>query len=238
MSNASKYQVVITMQQATADMLNQNGFLLYGFKAVSGPPSGKPVVWFATSDYGLNTKVQWSEFYKVFTSRNTDVDFDTQISVDNDYPASLSDVLTVDSPTGTGTVADGGPEDAISVVNATSSPFSCGISQLQSDGNYAPLAVFPLFGNSEDEMVPVEKVFLMFASQTVDTGTVIEKSFSAGILIDLTDAPQDASGALTRTVSFDISTSWSDGHATWGTVLPPNTDLVPLLISGQVPASV
>lgn len=238
MSNASKYQVVITMPQATADTLNQNGYQLYGFKAVSGPAGGKPVVWFATGNYGLNTRVQWTESYRVFTSRNTNVGPNTQVSVDNDYPAGLNDVLTVTSPTGTGAVADGGPEDAISVVNATSTPFTCGISQLQSDGTYAPLAVFPLFGNTEDEMVPVEKVFLMFASPTVDTGTVIEKSFSSGILIDLTGAPQDGSGVVTRNVSFDINSSWSDNEQTWGTVLPPNTALVPLLIQGQVPASV
>jgi hypothetical protein len=238
MPNASKYQVIITMPQATADTLNKNGFQLYGFKAVTGPAGGKPVVWFATSNYGLSTKVKWTESYKVFTSRSTDVGPNTQVSVDNDYPAALNDVLTVDSTTGTGTVADGGPEDAISVVNTTSSPFSCGISQLQADGTFAPLAVFPLFGNSEDEMVPVEKVFLMFASNQVDTGTVIEKSFSSGILIDLTGAPQDGSGAVTRSVSFDINSSWADNDATWGTVLPPNTKLVPLLIGGQVPASV
>jgi hypothetical protein len=117
------------------------------------------------------------------------------------------------------------------VVNATSTPFSCGISQLQSDGTYAPLAVFPLFGNNEDEMVPVEKVFLMFASSTIDTGTVIEKSFGSGILIDLTGAPS-------RSVSYDLNLSWNDRQGTWGTVFPPNTSLVPLLIGGAVPAGV
>lgn len=237
MPNASKYQVIITMPQATADTLFAQGYQLYGFKAVNGPGAGKPVVWFATSTFGLSTKVQWSESYRVFTSRGTSLGPNTQVSVDNDYPAGLNDILTVDSPTGTGTVSDGGPEDAISVVNATSTPFTCGISQMQSDGTYSPLAVFPLFGHSEDEMVPVEKVLLMFASATVDTGTVIEKSFSSGILIDLTGAPQDASGTVTRSVSYDINTSWNDSEGTWGTVLPPNTKLVPLLIGGQVPAN-
>jgi hypothetical protein len=238
MSNASKYQVVITMPQATADTLNAQGFKLYGFKAVNGPGAGMPVVWFATATYGLNTRIQWTESYRVFTSRTASISPTTQVSVDNDYPAALNDVLTVTSPTGTGQVADGGPQDAISVVNATSTPFACGISQLQSDGTYAPLAVFPLYGNSEDEMVPVEMVFLMFASSTVDTGTVVEKSFSSGIFIDLTGASQDASGAVTRSVAYDLNAGWSDNQATWGTVLPPNTQLVPLLIGGQVPASV
>jgi len=238
MPNATTYQVNITMPQATADTLSAQGFQLYGFKAVNGPPGGKPVVWFATSSYGLNTSVEWTESYRAFTSRSTALGPNTVVKVDNDYDAALNDVLTVTSPTGTGTVSDGGPEDAISVVNQTSSQFTCGISQLQSDGTYSPLAAFPLYGHSEDEMVPVEKVFLMFASGTINTGTVIEKSFSSGILIDLTGAPQDASGTITRNVSFDINASWSDNQGTWGTVLPPNTSLVPLLIGGQVPASV
>jgi hypothetical protein len=237
MASASRYRVVITMSRETADTLNQNGVRLYGFKAVSGPTSGKPVVWFATGDYGLSTTVEWTESYKAFTSRTTNVGPGTQILVDNDYPVALNDILTVDSPTGTGTVADGGPVDAISVVNATSTPFACGISQQQADGTYAPLAVFPLFGHSEDEMVPVEKVFLMFDSSSANTGTVIERSFSSGIHIDLTGAPQDASGAVTRSVSFDINSSWTANGVAWGTVLPPNTPLVPLLIGRPVRSS-
>jgi hypothetical protein len=238
MPNATSYQISITMPQETADTLASQGYQLYGFKAVNGPSNGKPVVWFATSAYGLTTKVQWSESYRVFTSRSAVISPNTQVSVDNDYDAGLQDVLTVTSPTGTGQVVNGGPDDSISVVNGTSTPFTCGISQLKSDGTYGPLAVFPLFGNSEDEMVPVEKVFLMFASNTINTGTVIEKSFSSGILVDMTGATADASGALTRAVSYDLNASWSDNSATWGTVLPPNTSLVPLLIGGQVPAGV
>ncbi|HET6228510.1 MAG TPA: hypothetical protein VFE05_00445 [Longimicrobiaceae bacterium] len=238
MPSASKYQVNITMDQATADTLSGQEYQLYGFKAVTGPGTGRPVVWFATGTFGLNTAVKWSESYRVFTSRTADIGPNTQVSVDNDYDAALTSVLNVDSSTGTGTVVDGGPADSISVNNGTSTPFSCGLSLLQADGTYAPLAVFPLFGHNEDEMVPVEKVFLMFASSTVDTGTVIEKSFSQGILIDLTGAPADASGTVTRTVAYDLNAGWSNNLAVWGTVLDPNTDLVPLLIGGQVPASV
>jgi hypothetical protein len=231
MPNTSTYQVNITMDQNTADTLNAQGFQLYGFKAVSGSANGLPVVWFSTDTFGLSTVVTWTESYRAFTSRNANVGPNTKVSVDNDYDAALGDILTVTSPTGTGQVTDGGPAGAISVLNSTSTPFSCGISQLQSDGTYAPLAVFPLFGNNEDEMVPVEKVFLMFASATVDTGTVIEKSFGSGILIDLT-------GVSSRSVSYDLNASWSDNQGTWGTVFPPSTSLVPLLIGGAVPAGV
>jgi len=231
MSDPSPYQVNITMLQDTADTLCAQNYQLYAFKVVNGPSNGLPVVWFSTSTFGLSTAITWSESYRVFTSRSATVGPNTKVLVDNDYDAALGDLLTVNSPTGTGVVTDGGPAGAISATNITSTAFSCGISQLQSDGTYAPLALFPLYGNMEDEMVPVEKVFLMFASATVDTGTVIEKSFGSGIMIDLT-------GAATRSVSFDLNNGWSDSHGTWGTLYPPNTSLVQLLINGEVPAGV
>lgn len=235
MSAGTDYQIAITLSQATADTLNQGGNRLYGFRVVIGPPQGKPVVWFATDNYGLSTRVQWTESYAVFTSRITTMD--TRVSVENDYPAVPGDVLTVTSPAGTGTVAAGAPGGTIAVANTTSSTvFSCGISQLASDGTYAPLAVFPLLGFNETEMVPMEKVFLMFAPFTVDAGATIQESPTSGIFIDLTDAPVDGSGTVTRSVSFDIDRNWSDNEAPWATVLPPNTPLAPLLIGGQDPA--
>jgi hypothetical protein len=230
--DASKYQVVINMDQNTVDTLFKEQFTLYAFKAVDGPGNGMPLVWFSTRVFGLNTKIEWTESYQVFTSRNAQIAVMTQVSVDNDYPAELGTLLTVDSPTGTGTPTSGGPAGAITVLNTTSTQMSCGISQLQGDGTYAPLAVFPLFGSNEDEMVPVEKVFLMFASATINTGTVIEKSFSPGILIDLTGAPADSSGAATRAVTYELNNNWSAAKAPWATVQPPNTELVPLLIGG------
>ena len=99
---------------------------------------------------------------------------------------------------------------------------SCGISQLNTDG-YTELCAFPLSGHMEDVIIPIEKVLLMFATETVNTGTVIEKTYSEGIMIDLTKEQ-------TRSVSFGINSSWNWGGATWAHTVKENVDLSPILI--------
>ena len=64
----------------------------------------------------------------------------------------------------------------------------------------------------------------MFASNTVNTGTVVYKSYSQGALVDLTTGQQ-------RAVSFDIDNGWSWGTATWATAVAASESLVPLLIT-------
>ena len=51
-----------------------------------------------------------------------------------------------------------------------------------------------------------------------------------------TGAPTE-DGRLTRTVTYELNKSWDDNSATWGTVVAPNTDLVPLLIQGKRPGA-
>ena len=85
------------------------------------------------------------------------------------------------------------------------------------------MCAIPLNGKMMDEVVPIEKVLLTFASNTVDTGTVIYKCFSSGLMIDLTKSNN-------RSVAFDIDNGWSWDGGTWATEIAPNANLVPLLI--------
>ena len=64
---------------------------------------------------------------------------------------------------------------------------------------------------------------MMFATDQVNTGTVIFKAFSTSLMVDLT-------ADNVRNVGFDINTGWSWGGFSWGREYPPNADLVPLLI--------
>ena len=75
----------------------------------------------------------------------------------------------------------------------------------------------------EDIIVPIEKVLLMFATEAVNTGTVIEKAYSEGVLIDLTSEQ-------TRKVTFGINSGWDWGGEPWGTVVDENEALSPILI--------
>jgi hypothetical protein len=224
LADGTPYVVTINMTPETVTQLLSAGFFLYGFKVVQTNHAGSPVVWFKTQEFSAATAVNWEEQYQAYTSRS-------QIIPGGKIVASfaadiiLGQTLKV-SAGGVGTVTDGVIPTAISILNTV--PFTCGISQLFG-AVYTPLCAFPLFGNNQDVIAPIEKVFLMFSTQPVNTGTVIEQSYGPGILIDLTSLNQ-------RAVNYDINEGWSWGGFSWANQYPPNSDLVPLLIEPATPA--
>jgi hypothetical protein len=215
------YQITINMDDTTVDTLQQDGYQLYAFKAVQGPGSGVPVVWFSTDVFSDSTVLQWSESYQAYTSQSVALGTNIQITASASYPITLGQVLNVTNPTGTGVVAEGPDPQAVAINNTTSTPFVCGISEAMASGAYQPLCAVPLPGNMEDLIVPIEQVFLVFSTLPINTGTVIEQSYSSGVLVDLTSS-------ASQSVSFDINQGWT--AEPWATVYPPNTNLVPLLI--------
>jgi hypothetical protein len=217
----SNYQINIQMTDPTVDGLQQNGFKLYGFKAVQGPPNGRPLVWFTTHLFAEETVVQWTDNYEAYTSNPGQLAQQTVVTASAAYDIELGQMLNVSNPQGTGSVLEGPAPQAIAIYNQTNTPFICGVSQKQGSGSYAPLCGFPLFGQSEDLMVPIELVFLMFSANPVNTGTVIELSYNTGVLVDLTGSPQ-------QTVAYDLNDGWTPQPGV--KVYPPNTNLVPLLI--------
>lgn len=210
------------MDDNTVDQLQQADYRLYAFKAVQGPPNGVPLVWFSTTSFAEQTVVTWTESYQAYTSTTTQLTPNTQIQVSAAYDITPGEVLNVTNAGGTGVVAEGPDPQAIAIDNLTSTPFSCGISQQQANGSFRALCAFPLFGNTEDLIVPIEQVFLMFSPTPVNTGTVIEQAYSSGVLVDLTGQSQVS-------VAFDINNGWTDAPGL--TLYPPNTLLVPLLIT-------
>jgi hypothetical protein len=221
LADATEYQVNITMSSNTVQQLLANNFYLYGFKAVQCTiGGGSPVVWFKTQNYSASTEVLWEEQYQAYTS-NSQIIPNGQVIASFAADISLGQTLNV-GPGGVGTVVSGGPSTAISLANTTSNPFTCGISQVQ-NGTANPLCAFPLFGNDLDVIAPIEKVLLMFSTNPVNTGTVIEQSYGPGILIDLT------SDNL-RNVNYDLNAGWSWGGFSWAQSVTADSNLVPLLI--------
>jgi hypothetical protein len=230
-----EYEVTIQMGQNTAEALLNGGYSLYAFKAVMGPPGGTPVVWLRTQDFGLETNVRWAEEYQAYTMRQDRISADTAITAINPYPISLGGVLTVTTEIGTGAVTTGGEATAITIVNQTSTQFTCGLAQ-PADGSPAPFCAFPLTGGTLLQIIPLPKVLLMFATQPVDTGTLVESSYNQGMLIDLAGAPADPNGAARRQVSYDINAGWSAGGASWAIIVPADATLARPLI--ELPATV
>ena len=225
---ASSYSVTINIAPDTLKSLSIGGYQLYAFKAVQGPPGGAPVVWFSTSQFSSQTVVSWTEQYFAYTATSTALAPNTVVSASSTCPIDLGELAVVGDG-GLLTPAAGQDPNAVSILNETLDGYTCGLAQQATvpggTPSFNPMCAFPLPAGMQDEIVPIEKVFLMFATTTVDTGTVLEQSFGYGVLIDVTD-PRDV------TLAYDL-TAVIGGWATAPGVYPqlPNTALVPLLIS-------
>lgn len=221
---ASSYTIDIALTGETIQALQQYRYRLYGFRVVEGTTNARPLVWFETDTFEPNTTIRWTEEFQAYTSRSAIIPRG-EINASASYPIQPGQVLQVTNPMGIGEVSgEGGRADAICVVNITETRLTCGLSQTRPDGSLGPICAFTLLGNNMDEMIPIPKVFLMFSSQPVNIGAVLEQAYGPGVLIDLT-------GASTRSVRYDADAGWSwDGQAGWATSYPPNQALVPLLI--------
>ena len=228
MANAD-YQVTITMTPETVTKLDNGNYTLYGFTAVqSSDDAGRPLVWFKRDTYSTSTIVGWQAQYQAYTSHNPII-ANRQIVPGFSININRGQTLKVVAG-GTGTVVSEGPSTAISIYNTTQSEFTCGISEVVG-GTDQPLCAFPLYGSQMDYITPLQKLLLMFSTNQIKTGTVINYMYgynylttqSPGIFIDLASANE-------RAVNFHINEGWSWGGSVWAIQIPPNADLVPLLI--------
>jgi hypothetical protein len=230
--NNLNYQVSLTMAEDTVHDLINSGYYLYAFHAVqSSDKAGRPLVWIRVESYSVTTVIGWTEMYQAFTSQSKTI----KGQIHAGFFASITDgqILRVNEG-GTGVVTDGGRPATISILNSTTTQFVCGISL-----KGALTCAFPLYGENEQVITPTAKVLLIFSTQRIAIGTVIEyisdprgsqyqgldslAAISPGILIDLCASHQ-------REVSFDINDGWTWGGGAWAQVVPANTNLVPLLI--------
>jgi len=221
---ATPYSITITMDQNTVNKLVASGFKLYGFKgAKTTLQGGAPLIWFQTEKFSLTTEVSWTEQYQAYTSLSQIIP-NGQIEASAAYNISLGQTLNVTNVSGTGQVVTGGTENAISINNKNTTPFTCGVSQVNSVTKVAkPLCAFPLYGLALDVLAPIELVMLEFATEAHNTGTVIYQAFSQAALIDLTSQSQIP-------VTFDINQGWSAGGTPSVRFFPAGTNLAPLLL--------
>ncbi|MBZ8133149.1 hypothetical protein CLD20_07720 [Afifella sp. IM 167] len=216
------------MDNETVQALKESNYYLYGFKAVRGQASGMPTVWFSSQNFLNETTLSWEEDYQAYIS-NDEIESNVVIHASAKSDIDLGQTLNVDN-VGNVSVSGDGTEGAVSIMNNSSTPYSCGLSQENPSGDYTSLCAFPLYGNGLDLIVPIETVLLMFATKPVKTATVIAQAFAQGALIDLT-------GVGSRSLDFDINKGWDAGTATWMTKIPANSPLQPLLILPQVSSS-
>lgn len=216
------FEIDVLMSADTVTQLVDNGYQLYGFKAVqTSQAKGAPVVWFQSTAFRRTMKINWSENYQAYTSVSQIIP-GGQIDATDAYDIDRGQTLEVMAG-GTGSITgQPDPTQPIYIHNTTTQQCTCGISQVE-NGNARPLCAFPLFGRQTNEFVPLEQVLLMFATTAINTGTVIEQAFSDGLLIDLTNDPL-------RQVTYDINLGWGPTDQPWATPVDSRTSLLNLLI--------
>jgi len=213
--------ITISMSQQTANDLQDGGFTLCGFKAVGASQrGGQPLVWFTSTALGQLVSVKWAGQYEIYTS-HTPIAPGVTITDTNAYPANLGQCLNVTDPAGTGTIVNGTAPTALEITNTTSAQLTAGIGQAVY-GAANMLCAFPLYGNTMGVMQPIEQVALLFTTQPVNPGMVLEQAFAQGILLDLTTNPN-------ATITFDINNGWSGSNVPTQPV-PAGTPLASLLI--------
>lgn len=226
---ATPYQISISMNPNTVNALTDGGFSLYGFKgAQTTMKGGMPLVWFQSQKFSLSTIVTWQEQFQGYTSQSAIVP-NGGITASASYDMDLGQTLNVTSSAGIGNVTSGGTQNALSISNNTTSPFTCGISQMSGSGSAAvatPICAFPLYGNGLDVFAPIELVLLSFATTPMNTGTVIAQSFTQACLINLTTESE-------MSVSYDINTGWDGAGSPNVQLYPAGTSLVPLLLQSS-----
>ncbi|MEG4572240.1 hypothetical protein QUA56_05870 [Microcoleus sp. N3A4] len=202
----ANFSINIAISQENVTTLKQQGFKLFGFKAVNvSVQGGSSVIWFETNQYLASTDVKSEEKYQAYISQDTQISPQTPIQESNSADIELGQRMTI-STTGSLNVTKDRPTNAVSVVADTWVSWTTGLNQLV-DGVPKPLCAVPILSGFLDQFVPIKKVLLMLATRPFVSGTVIVQAFSPGILIDLT-------GVGSRKISFDIGIGWGSTEQT------------------------
>lgn len=215
------YKVDIQMSAETVQALQQNGFSLIVMKAVQAGARGcMPLVWSQTSQIQTTNIIEWDDSYAAYVSSTTimpDIEIYALASADAD-PGAIIQITGYRSLD----VGSGGAADNFTIQNQTTDDWTIGISQ-QVQGTLNPVCALSLCSSVASTLKPLPLVLLTWTAETVTVGTVLERSLSSSLLIDLTDASQ-------RTVQYDINSGWGWDGGSWGRNVPPYADLIPLLI--------
>jgi hypothetical protein len=216
--------MTITMAAATAAALVGSGAQLGVMAAVqSSDRETLPVLWLQTASYSETTIVGVPGALAAYTSQDPPVAGET-ITPGFSVTMSPGELLTVDSPAGTGQVTDSAlVPTALAVLNATTTQLTTGVAQVREDGSSGAICAAPLYGNAVQVIVPLAKFLLVFSSVSAAPGTVVRTLYGPALLLDMTGVPA-------RTVSFDINAGWSWGGYSWAQAVSAASDIVPLLV--------
>jgi hypothetical protein len=237
------------MSQDTVKELNKGEYTLCSFLACQSPNAslGYPLCWGVTKMFLNSVLISWQNSLCAYVS-TSEIQENAKMYIPQPSSVFQSQIRTSKSSLGSVTASSYGIKlgqqmliedygsvsiiksdvvDTVLIKNDSSNLYSSGIGILDNyDNLYYGICSFNLSGHGNIQIVPVNKVFLMFSSKDVEHNTVISVSENDGILVDF-----DGSIDNIRTVTYDINTGWTSGQEIWGEVYPSGTNLKKLLIS-------
>lgn len=195
----------ITMSATTVKALQGQNCRLYVFKAVQSLlMGGAPVVWAATSNYSLNTRINWTDQYYGLVS-DRPVMRGMRLSGNGSQEVGLGQTFIIVDQNRAWVRRDGDP-GLITAQNDSSTEVTFGLAQPDPvDGRQpSPICAFSLYARIRELVVPLRKVALAFAPASPDyfPGTVVTSSPGRAVLVDLT-------GTGSAALGYDVDNHWS-----------------------------
>lgn len=125
----------------------------------------------------------------------------------------------------------------MSEFNTTDTQFSVGLMQAPLETEAAPLFVAPLYGHNLNSAHATEKVLLVFSTEDLALGTVVDTlPLSPNVSYSYDAAVSQAvfvNASENRSLTYDINKSWSWDGGVWAKYVPPGSDLVSLLVEPE-----
>jgi len=217
-------EVAIEMEQDTLDALDASGCFVYGMLAVrSADAAGRPLVWLQSRAYAMHMRVQPPDDFLAFTSAHlARLAPGPPVRASFHAPVEPGQTLVVARAGGGGEARDSGMTGAISLLNETDAPLTCGLA-CQVEGGATPLFAAPLYGGWLQMVTPLRRLLLFVSPHPALPGSVATISMGPGVLVEL---PSLAGGHL----KFDVNLGWSWPDGVRARTVPAQTDLVPLLV--------
>lgn len=205
------------------DKLYKESYYLYMMRAVKvdSKDGGKTSIWRSYDKSHITEQMDpwWRETYNLY-SRPAKVPEVGQ-GIDNYTPykdLKLKDQLKIINQNATGIVEQGkAPAGSLTVDNVVKeSNFSCGLCTLDEAGEVKPYNVFPSVGVSAITFTPIVKFLVFFAKETINEGTVLVTTNTAGATIDFT-----GSKSSKHIANFSFSRGWQPDSTDPGNWLTP-----------------
>ncbi|MCK8679991.1 hypothetical protein [Streptomyces lichenis] len=202
-TDGARRLIVLTMPEPTVRALREGGYALSLCHAVGcDQRDGVPLVWAVLRDLAPTTTLAWTaETYAYAAAPPTPPRL---------CPVGAGEVVAVGADAATAPYdRPGGDPGAVTVLNTTRTPYTCGLAQtppIGGDGLPAPYCAVPLHGGHLVFLTPLPRITLAFGTRPLRPGSPAGDIVGPTVLLDLT-RPGPAH------LGFDLHRGWSSRDA-------------------------